>query len=94
VKVKDQKIRDAAFELYEEMKKSGLDVLIDDRESSFGAKMADADLLGIPVRVVVGEKSIQEGKVEVKARWSEAIQWFNRAEAISSIKGILEKGIS
>ena len=53
-------------ELYELLSKKGLDVLWDEREESAGAKFADADLIGIPIRLVVSQKT--GGKVEVKER--------------------------
>ena len=70
VKIKDEEIKAAALKTYEEMKSKGFDVLIDDRDSSFGSKLADADLLGIPVRVVVGDKTTKENLVEIKSRWN------------------------
>ncbi|HEX2982510.1 MAG TPA: His/Gly/Thr/Pro-type tRNA ligase C-terminal domain-containing protein, partial [Ignavibacteriales bacterium] len=45
-----------------------IDVLFDDREAQAGFKFNDADLLGMPVQVIVGEKNMKENKVEVKAR--------------------------
>ncbi|MEL7239139.1 MAG: proline--tRNA ligase, partial [Planctomycetota bacterium] len=46
----------------------GLDVLLDDRDERPGSKFADADLIGMPVRIVVGDRGLKEGKVELKAR--------------------------
>jgi len=53
---------------YEALRSAGVEVLYDDREASAGVKFADADLLGIPYRVVVSEKTEKQGKVEVKRR--------------------------
>ncbi len=47
---------------------AGLDVLVDDRDQRPGFKFKDADLIGIPLRVVVGERGLKEGKIEVKWR--------------------------
>jgi prolyl-tRNA synthetase len=60
--------QDAAETLYEAMEKSGLEVLYDDREAAAGVKLADADLIGVPVRVVVSAKSLAEGGVEISNR--------------------------
>jgi len=57
-----------AEEIYEEIKKSDIEVLYDDREVGIGEKFADADLIGIPYRVVVSEKSLAAGGIEVKKR--------------------------
>ncbi|SMP11319.1 prolyl-tRNA synthetase [Desulfurobacterium pacificum] len=67
VNVKNDEIRETAEKIYEELKSKGLDVLIDDRNARPGFKFKDADLIGIPIQVIVGKK-ISEGKVEVKVR--------------------------
>jgi prolyl-tRNA synthetase len=64
----DKKVREAAEELYDSLQKSGIEVLWDDREVSTGVKFADADLIGIPLRVTVSPKTMEQEKVEVKAR--------------------------
>ena len=56
--------------LYERLKAAGFDVLYDDREESPGVKFADADLVGIPLQVVVGGRGVKRGVVEVKLRGS------------------------
>lgn len=53
---------------YKKMNASGIEVLFDDREESAGVKFADADLIGIPIRIVIGERGLQDGKIEVKKR--------------------------
>jgi prolyl-tRNA synthetase len=57
-----------ATSLYEELTQMGVEVLLDDRDAGAGAKFADADLIGIPHRVVVSEKSIAAGGYEYKKR--------------------------
>ncbi|MDB5260243.1 MAG: putative prolyl-tRNA synthetase, prolyl-tRNA synthetase [Candidatus Nomurabacteria bacterium] len=57
-----------AEEIYNELTKKGIEVLFDDRDESAGAKFADSDLIGIPMRVVVSDKSIAAGGVEIKER--------------------------
>jgi len=55
-------------DLYEELGRAGFDVLLDDRDESAGVKFKDADLIGLPVRIVVGRKALERGGVEVKGR--------------------------
>ena len=55
-------------ELYEKLQSAGIEVLYDDRKESAGVKFADADLIGLPIRITVGNRSLKEGKVEVKLR--------------------------
>ena len=64
----DEKSRTVSNKLYQDFKNQGLDVLLDDRDARAGVKFKDADLLGIPIRVTVGEKSLAANKVEIKRR--------------------------
>ncbi len=66
--VNDKGVMDAATEIYEELKKDGVEALLDDRDLRAGFKFKDADLIGFPVSVVVGEKNLKDGLVEVKRR--------------------------
>ena len=63
--VKDTEI---AEKIYQELLDSGIDVLYDDRKESAGVKFADADLIGVPIRITLGNRSLKEKKVEVKLR--------------------------
>ncbi len=60
--------RDAAESLYETLVQGGVEVLYDDREAGTGEKFADAELLGCPVRLTVGRRSLESGEVEVQLR--------------------------
>ena len=53
---------------YEELKASGLDVLLDDRDESAGRKFNDADLIGIPLRIIIGKRMLADNQVEIKVR--------------------------
>jgi len=64
----DPAVRETAERLYAELLEKGLDVLLDDRDERPGVKFNDADLLGIPVRVTIGQKGLKNGKVELKLR--------------------------
>lgn len=59
---------DKAVEIYEELKAAGVEVLLDDRDESPGVKFNDADLLGIPIRLTIGKRSLESGEVELKLR--------------------------
>lgn len=58
----------AGEKIYGELMSSGVEVLYDDREARGGVKFKDADLIGIPIRITIGKKSLAEGKVEIKLR--------------------------
>lgn len=68
VNVSDKEILDQAVSLHDDLSRAGIEVLLDDREERAGVKFKDADLLGIPLRVTVGNKWLKEKKVEVKER--------------------------
>jgi prolyl-tRNA synthetase len=61
-------IADKATALYEKLTTQGIEVLFDDRDTGAGAKFADADLIGIPYRVVISDKSLEKGGLEFKKR--------------------------
>lgn len=66
--MKKEGVQKVSEELYTRLAAAGYEVLFDDREAQAGFKFNDADLLGMPVQVIVGEKKLAEGKVEVKLR--------------------------
>jgi prolyl-tRNA synthetase len=63
-----EEARSVADRLYEDLRAEGLDTLYDDRDASPGEKFADAELLGCPLRMTVGRKSLEAGEVEVQVR--------------------------
>ncbi len=65
---KDDTVREAAEKIYEELLAAGVEVLLDDRDERPGIKFKDADLIGIPLRVTVGARTLKEGNVELKQR--------------------------
>jgi prolyl-tRNA synthetase len=66
--IADQQVTETAGNYYQALRAAGIDVLIDDRKARPGVKFKDADLIGIPLRVVVGGRGLQEGRVELKWR--------------------------
>jgi prolyl-tRNA synthetase len=64
----DAQVLATAEQIYGDLEKAGIEVLLDDREERAGVKFKDADLIGIPLRVAVGRKSLADGVVEWKPR--------------------------
>jgi prolyl-tRNA synthetase len=64
----EDEIKQAAEDIYKKLNGLGVEVLLDDRDARGGVKFKDADLLGIPVRITIGKKTLAEGKVELKIR--------------------------
>src|SRR4030095_17234648 len=65
---KELDTRAKAEEIYSELSSADISVLFDDRDERAGVKFNDADLIGCPIRITVGEKGLKEGMVELKAR--------------------------
>jgi prolyl-tRNA synthetase len=68
---RSEAVEEVAGRLYQELTSAGLNVLFDDRDERAGVKFNDADLLGMPLRVVVGERGLKNGTVELKPRREE-----------------------
>ncbi len=75
-----------AGELYMELLEAGIDVLLDDRNERAGVKFKDADLIGIPRQVVIGERGLKEGMVEIKDRRTKETVKIKPAEVLGTIK--------
>lgn len=76
----DEKVREYASALYAELVACGVEVLWDDRELRAGEKFAESDLIGIPLRVVISKKTLDEGKIEVKDRSTGEVSMTERSE--------------
>jgi len=87
---KSHRVREACDVLYEELLAAGLDVIFDDREVRPGVMFADMELIGIPHRVVIGEKNLDKGRVEYKARNGGDNQDIARGEIVAFLKSLLD----
>jgi prolyl-tRNA synthetase len=85
VNVKDVKSVDIAEEMYTTLEEKGFEVLMDDRDERAGVKFKDADLIGIPWRIIVGEKNLKEGLVEIKERSTGRVDKVSIQEAVQQI---------
>lgn len=65
---KDEAQMKAAFSIYRELLNKGIEVILDDRDERAGVKFADADLIGYPLRITVGKKTVKEGTVDIRVR--------------------------
>jgi len=85
VNVKDERSMDVAEEMHTALEEKGFEVLLDDRDERAGVKFKDADLIGIPWRIVIGEKNLKEGFVEVKDRSTGAVEKISLDAAIDAV---------
>jgi prolyl-tRNA synthetase len=83
---KSERVREVADRLYAELTAAGIEVLYDDRDARPGVKFADAELLGIPHRLVVGERGLDAGKLEYRSRRDTESQEFPLDDALTFIR--------
>jgi len=93
VNVKDERTRTTGEAIYEGLRAAGVEVLLDDRDERPGIKFKDADLLGFPLRVTVGEKGLKDGVVEIRDRATGATDRVPIADAVESIRKRVEEGL-
>ena len=82
---KDQKIAKAAIDLYNKLSSMGYEVLLDDRKDGYGTKMKDAELIGVPINIVVGKQYLENEEIELKHRNGQS-----SAGRVEDIKTIFE----
>jgi len=88
---KSQRIRDAAEGLYEELQAAGFEVLLDDRPVRPGVMFSEMELIGIPHRIVIGEKNLDQGKLEYKSRRDAESRDIPRADIVAFLNTQLRK---
>ncbi|HEY3570068.1 MAG TPA: proline--tRNA ligase [Thermoanaerobaculia bacterium] len=89
VNPEDEAVKKTAEEIYTQLQEKGIEVLFDDRDERPGVKFKDADLIGIPVRVTVGAKSLADGKVEVSLRRDREKRMVAPGEAVGRVGELL-----
>ena len=85
---RDEQVK-LADELFAQLKANGVDVCLDDRPLSPGAKFKDLELIGIPHRITVGDRGLKEGMVEYQARRAEAASKIALADIVAHVRGAL-----
>jgi len=88
---KDPAVLEQALALESSLTAAGLDVLVDDRDQRPGVKFKDADLIGIPLRVVIGERGLKEGKIEIKWRSQPEAKHVPAATAGAAIRAEIDE---
>jgi prolyl-tRNA synthetase len=90
---KDDSVKEASEAIYQELLEAGVEVLLDDRDERPGFKFKDADLIGIPLRIVVGAKHLADGNVELKERRSGDVEIIPIAEAVAKVKAAVKEAL-
>jgi len=88
---KSEAVADCALALYRQFREAGVDVLLDDRNERPGVKFADMELIGIPHRLVIGDRALADDQVEYKGRQDTESQLLARPEVFTSVMQKLER---
>jgi len=94
VNINEITIRETAEYLYNAMITEGVEVLYDDRDERAGVKFKDADLIGIPLRVTVGHKNLQDGNVELKIRKTGANELCPLQDIVGRVREIIRQELN
>ena len=91
VVAKKEETKKLSNELYDSLKSEGIDVLLDDRGNGFGHMLKDADLLGLPVRILLGERDFEKsGELEIKVRKTGEVFKVKKEELGQKVKELLK----
>ena len=93
INYKDQSIREATDNLYGELQKHGVEVLLDDRDERPGVKFKDADLVGIPLRVTIGAKGLEKGCFELRLRRDGKTEEVPVADGATKIRALVSQAL-
>ncbi len=91
--VTDDEVMAVANKIYSELSEAGVDVLLDDRDQRPGFKFKDADLIGLPIRVVIGGKGLKEGNAEIKLRTDAAATHVPIGNAVAHVQSLIASGM-
>ena len=90
LRLDNEMVKETAETIYRELESLGISCIYDDRDVSAGNKFADADLLGMPIRVVISQKGLDEGLVEIKDRATGEVIKEHKENVIQKIKDLLK----
>jgi len=90
---RQEDVMNTAGQIHDQLEAAGLEVLFDDRDERAGFKFKDADLIGIPLRITVGRKSLSEGVVELKRRDAAEVERLSPAAAVERAKTLIAEAL-
>jgi prolyl-tRNA synthetase len=88
--LRSENVRSAAIALYDQLMAAGIDVILDDRDERPGAMFADWELIGVPLRVTIGERGLKDGQVELTVRRGMSMTLTPLAGAAQAVKDLLQ----
>jgi prolyl-tRNA synthetase len=90
---KDEQQMSLAEEIYQELQAGGVEVVLDDRAERAGVKFKDADLVGYPMRITVGNQAVQTGKLELRYRATREMQLVSREQIAGHIREYIDRAV-
>jgi prolyl-tRNA synthetase len=87
--VTNSRIMDKARDIYEELDANKINVLLDDRDERAGVKFKDVELIGLPISIVIGQKTLEQDKIELKSRRDKNVCMVERVNVLSKLKDML-----
>ena len=90
VNFKNDDLKKACESIYAQLSEMRIEVLLDDRQDRLGVKLKDADLIGIPLQIIVGPKNLEDKKIEIKIRKTQESQLHLYPQCIQDIPSILK----
>ena len=91
VNISDKELLDKAGDIHKTLEEGGIEVLLDDRDERAGVKFKDADLLGFPLRIILGNKWTQEKKLELKERRSQGSKDIDAGQVLEEVRRYLKE---
>lgn len=94
VNMNEESLAEAAEDIYGKLTAAGVEVLMDDRDERAGVKFKDADLIGIPLRITIGKKSLAAGAVELRNRKTQATENIQLTDVVSTVQDVIHREIA
>jgi len=91
VNINEDAIMKAAESIYSEMLNCGIEVILDERDERAGVKFKDADLIGIPIRITIGQKNLVAGNIELKIRKTGENKLYPLQQIVSEVKALIDQ---
>ena len=91
VNYSNEDLKSVCDNIYDQLQKIGIETLLDDRSDRLGAKLKDADLIGVPLQIIVGSKNLSAGQIELKTRKTNESKLHPYPKFINDIPNILKE---
>lgn len=94
VNINEVEIMKTAESIYAAMLNCGIEVILDDRDERAGVKFKDADLIGIPIRIIVGQKNLAQGNIELKIRKTGENRLYPLPKIVQEVKILIDQELN